>query len=150
VCVLSCRVCDDVQQPLRRSTLRIHPIAEPLDHPSLNLSTTCIQVPIAGSLARRVRRHEAEQSDADDRDGVTGNPGPPPAHRPDSLVAGPVGLLPRGYRDRSWTASWPVTAIMGGAPCVCGTRTPVATIAGLLAENVTVEEVLDSYSTGCW
>ena len=36
-------------------------------------------------------------------------------------------------------------AIMGGVPCIRGTRIPVATIAGLLAENVTVHEVLQHY-----
>ena len=36
-------------------------------------------------------------------------------------------------------------AIMGGVPCVRGTRIPVATIAGLLAENVTAQEVLQHY-----
>jgi uncharacterized protein (DUF433 family) len=30
-------------------------------------------------------------------------------------------------------------------PCVRGTRVPVATIAGLLAENVTVQQVLEHY-----
>ena len=35
--------------------------------------------------------------------------------------------------------------IMGGVPCVRGTRIPVMTIAGLLAENVTVDEVLRCY-----
>ena len=33
-------------------------------------------------------------------------------------------------------------SIMAGVPCIRGTRIPLATIAGLLAENVTVEEVL--------
>ena len=36
-------------------------------------------------------------------------------------------------------------AIMGGVPCVRGTRIPAATIAGLLAENLTVQEVLEHY-----
>ena len=36
-------------------------------------------------------------------------------------------------------------AIMGGVPCIGGTRIPVATIAGLLAEDVTVQEVLEHY-----
>ena len=35
--------------------------------------------------------------------------------------------------------------IMGGVPCIRGTRIPVATIAGLLAENVTVQQVLEHY-----
>ena len=38
-------------------------------------------------------------------------------------------------------------AIMGGVPCVRGTRIPVTTIARLLAENVSVAEVLDSNPT---
>ena len=38
-------------------------------------------------------------------------------------------------------------AVMGGVPCVSGTRIPVTTIAGLLAENVSVAAVLDSYPT---
>ena len=36
-------------------------------------------------------------------------------------------------------------AVMGGAPCVRDTRVPVATVAGLLAENVTIEAVLELY-----
>ena len=38
-------------------------------------------------------------------------------------------------------------AVMGCVPCVSGTRIPVTTIAGLLAENVSVAAVLDSYPT---
>ena len=34
------------------------------------------------------------------------------------------------------------SAIMGGVPSVGGTRIPVTTVVGLLAENLTVE--------GCW
>ena len=37
--------------------------------------------------------------------------------------------------------------IMGGVPCVRGTRIPVATIVGLIAEGQTVEEILDGYPT---
>ena len=37
--------------------------------------------------------------------------------------------------------------IMRGVPCVRATRIPVTTIAGLLAENVSVADVLDSYPT---
>jgi hypothetical protein len=37
------------------------------------------------------------------------------------------------------------SAVMGGLPCVRDTRLPVATIAGLLAENVTIEAVLELY-----
>jgi uncharacterized protein (DUF433 family) len=36
-------------------------------------------------------------------------------------------------------------AIMGGVPCVRGTRIPVTMVVGLLAENVTVEGVLALY-----
>ncbi|HZM66597.1 MAG TPA: DUF433 domain-containing protein, partial [Nakamurella sp.] len=36
-------------------------------------------------------------------------------------------------------------AVMGGVPCVRDTRVPVATVAGLLAENVTIEAVLELY-----
>ena len=35
--------------------------------------------------------------------------------------------------------------IMGGVPCIRGTRIPVATILGLLGEGVTTDEVLDMY-----
>ena len=35
--------------------------------------------------------------------------------------------------------------IMGGVPCIRGTRIPVATIAGLLAEDVTVQDMLEHY-----
>ena len=35
--------------------------------------------------------------------------------------------------------------IMGGVPCVRGTRIPVATIVGLMAEGYTVEGVVDDY-----
>ncbi|HHU10464.1 MAG TPA: DUF433 domain-containing protein [Intrasporangiaceae bacterium] len=37
--------------------------------------------------------------------------------------------------------------IMGGVPCVRGTRIPVATIVGLIAEGQSVEEILDDYPT---
>ena len=36
-------------------------------------------------------------------------------------------------------------AIMGGVPCVRGTRISVTMVVGLLAENVTVEGVLQLY-----
>jgi len=36
-------------------------------------------------------------------------------------------------------------AIMDGVPCVRGTRIPVTMVVGLLAENVTVEGVLQLY-----
>ncbi len=35
--------------------------------------------------------------------------------------------------------------IMGGAPCVRGTRIPVATIVGLMAEGYTIGGVVDDY-----
>jgi uncharacterized protein (DUF433 family) len=35
--------------------------------------------------------------------------------------------------------------IMGGAPCVAGTRIPVATIIGRLAEGSPAEEILSDY-----
>ncbi|GAB7005838.1 DUF433 domain-containing protein [Nocardioides sp. AN3] len=35
--------------------------------------------------------------------------------------------------------------IMGGVPCIRGTRIPVATIVGLIAEGYSVEEVLADY-----
>ena len=34
---------------------------------------------------------------------------------------------------------------MGGVPCVRGLRIPVATIVGMIAEGMTVEEILDAY-----
>ena len=36
-------------------------------------------------------------------------------------------------------------AIMGGVPCVRGTRIPVTMVVGLLAEKVTIEGVLQLY-----
>ena len=36
-------------------------------------------------------------------------------------------------------------AVMAGVPCVRGTRVPVVTITGLLAENVSIEAVLEHY-----
>ena len=36
-------------------------------------------------------------------------------------------------------------AVMGGVPCVRGTRVPVVTITGLLAENIGIEAVLEHY-----
>jgi uncharacterized protein (DUF433 family) len=35
--------------------------------------------------------------------------------------------------------------IMGGLPCVSGTRIPVSTILGLMAEGTVISEVLDYY-----
>ncbi|HEY5116550.1 MAG TPA: DUF433 domain-containing protein [Mycobacterium sp.] len=36
-------------------------------------------------------------------------------------------------------------AVMGGVPCLRGTRVPVVTITGLLAEKVSIEAVLEQY-----
>ena len=35
--------------------------------------------------------------------------------------------------------------IMAGVPCIRGTRIPVATVVGLVAEGVTIEEILADY-----
>lgn len=35
--------------------------------------------------------------------------------------------------------------IMGGVPCIRGTRIPVTTVVGLLAEGMTVEDVVEDY-----
>ena len=35
--------------------------------------------------------------------------------------------------------------IMGGVPCVAGTRIPVSTIIGLVANGLTLEEILAEY-----
>ena len=40
--------------------------------------------------------------------------------------------------------------IMGGVPCVRGTRIPVATILGLMAAGVSTSEVLDTTLNSCW
>ncbi|MDO5661482.1 MAG: DUF433 domain-containing protein [Brachybacterium sp.] len=37
--------------------------------------------------------------------------------------------------------------VMGGVPCVRGTRVPAATLVGLLAQGLTVEQILDDYPT---
>ena len=37
--------------------------------------------------------------------------------------------------------------VMGGVPCVRGTRIPVATIVGLIAQGLSVDEVLGEYPT---
>lgn len=34
---------------------------------------------------------------------------------------------------------------MGGVPCLRGLRIPVATIVGMVADGMTVEEILDAY-----
>lgn len=34
---------------------------------------------------------------------------------------------------------------MGGVPCIRGTRVPVATVVGMLAEGMTPDEILDAY-----
>lgn len=35
--------------------------------------------------------------------------------------------------------------VMAGAPCIAGTRIPVATVVGMVAEGMTVEEILTDY-----
>jgi uncharacterized protein (DUF433 family) len=35
--------------------------------------------------------------------------------------------------------------IMGGVPCIRGTRIPVATVVGMVAEGMTVEEILRDF-----
>jgi uncharacterized protein (DUF433 family) len=35
--------------------------------------------------------------------------------------------------------------IMGGVPCVAGTRIPVATVVGLVANGLTTEEIIAEY-----
>jgi len=35
--------------------------------------------------------------------------------------------------------------IMGGVPCVAGTRIPVATVAGLVASGLTADEIVAEY-----
>ncbi|GIJ23992.1 DUF433 domain-containing protein [Micromonospora lutea] len=37
--------------------------------------------------------------------------------------------------------------VMGGVPCIKGTRIPVATIVGLLGQGYSVDEVLSEYPT---
>lgn len=37
--------------------------------------------------------------------------------------------------------------IMGGVPCIAGTRIPVATVVGLLGQGYSVDDVLADYST---
>jgi uncharacterized protein (DUF433 family) len=37
--------------------------------------------------------------------------------------------------------------IMGGVPCIAGTRIPVATVVGLLGQGQSVEDVLADYPT---
>lgn len=34
---------------------------------------------------------------------------------------------------------------MGGAPCIRGLRIPVATVVGMVADGMTVEEILEKY-----
>jgi uncharacterized protein (DUF433 family) len=34
---------------------------------------------------------------------------------------------------------------MGGAPCIRGLRIPVATVVGMIAEGMTVEEIISAY-----
>ncbi|MGH9000913.1 MAG: DUF433 domain-containing protein, partial [Acidimicrobiia bacterium] len=35
--------------------------------------------------------------------------------------------------------------IMGGVPCISGTRIPVATVVGMIAEGMTTEEILTEF-----
>lgn len=35
--------------------------------------------------------------------------------------------------------------VMGGVPCVRGTRIPVATVVGMVADGMSVEEILGDY-----
>lgn len=37
--------------------------------------------------------------------------------------------------------------VMGGVPCVRGTRIPVATVVGLLGEGLSADEILTEYPT---
>ncbi len=37
--------------------------------------------------------------------------------------------------------------VMGGAPCIAGTRIPVATVVGMLGEGHTIDDVLVDYPT---
>jgi len=37
--------------------------------------------------------------------------------------------------------------IMGGVPCIAGTRIPVATVIGLLGQGYSIDEVLADYPT---
>lgn len=36
-------------------------------------------------------------------------------------------------------------AVMGGVPCIKGTRIPVATIVAMVADGMTIEEILAAY-----
>lgn len=35
--------------------------------------------------------------------------------------------------------------VMGGVPCIRGTRIPVTTVVGMVAEGMTTEEILDGF-----
>jgi uncharacterized protein (DUF433 family) len=37
--------------------------------------------------------------------------------------------------------------VMGGVPCIAGTRIPVATVVGLLGQGYTIDDVLADYPT---
>ena len=37
--------------------------------------------------------------------------------------------------------------VMGGVPCVAGTRIPVTTVVGLLGQGQTIDEILTEYPT---
>jgi len=54
-----------------------------------------------------------------------------------------VGPIPQEDRARAGDRSVTSGPVSLRVPCVRGTRIPVATIAGLLAEDVTVQEVLE-------
>jgi uncharacterized protein (DUF433 family) len=35
--------------------------------------------------------------------------------------------------------------IMGGVPCIAGTRIPVATVVGMVGDGMSVEQIVDDY-----
>jgi uncharacterized protein (DUF433 family) len=37
--------------------------------------------------------------------------------------------------------------VMGGVPCIAGTRIPVATVLGLLGQGYSIDDVLSDYAT---
>ncbi|MFI5425807.1 DUF433 domain-containing protein [Aeromicrobium sp. UC242_57] len=37
--------------------------------------------------------------------------------------------------------------VMGGVPCISGTRVPVAVVVGLVAQGCSVNDILDDYPT---
>lgn len=56
-----------------------------------------------------------------------------------------------GLRGRGKLASMSFTRIsvsadqMGGVPCIRGLRIPVATVVGMLADSMSIEEILTAY-----